>query len=155
MDRIKASVATRTIQIALGGVAVSLISIFLPWLTASAFGIKVSYSMPEAFHANPTWFEGVPIILIVGILLTVGLYLFRFPKLALIGIAAMAFVWVAMFMTADEFGFKLGFGAYLYAIALIVCIVMSFLTKKMPSNGPGPNMPGNWNGPGGWAGPQQ
>lgn len=147
MDRIKAAVTTRTIQIALGGLAVCFISIFFPWLTDSFLGEKRSLSMVKAFQANPTWFEGVPILLAVGLLWMLVFYLFRFPKIALIGILALAVVWLAMFVTADEYRFKLGFGAYVYIIALIVCVVMSFLTKKTPNNDAGPNMPGNWAGP--------
>lgn len=147
MERIKASVSIRTIQIALGGLAVCIISIFLPWLSASVFGINVSYSMVEAFRVEPEWFEGVPALLAVGLLWMLVLYLLGHPKIALIGVVPLAIVWLGMFVTADESGFSLSIGAFVYLLGLIVCIVMSFMTKKIPGNGAGPNMPGNWNGP--------
>ena len=144
MERVKVSVLIRTIQIALGCVAVCFISIFLPWLTASVWGVKVNLSMVEAFKENPTWFEGMPLLLAVGLLWMLILYLLGRPKLALIGVVPLAIVWLGMFVTADEYGFDLGIGAFIYLIALIACIVMSFMTKKIPSNGAGSG-PQQWN----------
>lgn len=147
MEKIKASVSIRTVQIALGGLAVCIISIFLPWLSASAWGISVNLSMVDAFQDSPEWFEGMPALLAVGLLWMLVLYLLGHPKIALIGVVPLAIVWLGMFVTADEYGFSLGTGAFIYLIGLIVCVVMSFMTKKIPGNGAGPNMPGNWNGP--------
>ena len=140
MERIKKAVTTRTIQIALGALVVCVITMFLPWLAQG----RRTMSLAELLEEGDERLDMVPVMLTVGFLWMVIFYLLRFPKIALAGILPLAFIWMAVYMAADQLsGVNLGLGAYLYMLMLIVCIVASFLTRIKPKN-PAGNPPGNY-----------
>lgn len=130
MEKIKMSFGRLTVKIALAAVIICFISQFLPWLTEK----KQSMSLVEAFAEKPTYFAGMPIMLIVGLLWVAVWFLLNHPKLTLVGIVPLVLVALVLLMTASDFGLNLGIGFFLYVIALIVCVVMAFMTKKQRNN---------------------
>lgn len=127
LETVKASFSRMTVKISLGAMVLCFISRYLPWLTDRSH----SQSMVEAFAEKPSYFVGMPIMVIGGILLVAALFLLDRPKLTLIGDAVLTVVWLVFLMTASDYGLDLGIGAFLYLIAVIACVVMAFLTRRM------------------------
>lgn len=130
LEKIKVSFGRLTVKIALGAVVVAFISSFLPWLTE---GTK-SQSLMQAFAEKPDYFVGFPLMLIGGLLWIAVWFLLNHPKLTLVGVFSLLLVWLVMLMVASDYGLNLGMGFFLYIIAVVICVVMAFMTKKIKKN---------------------
>lgn len=130
LEKIKTSFGRLTVKIALGAIIIAFISQYLPWLTE---GTR-SQSLAEAFAEKPDYFVGFPVMLIGGLLWMAVWFLLNHPKLTLVGVIPLLLVWLVMLMVASDYGLNLGMGFFIYIIALVLCVVMSFMTKKIKKN---------------------
>lgn len=130
LNKIKMSFGRLTVKIALGAVVLTFISQYLPWLTDRTH----SQSLAEAFVEKSSYFAGMPVVLIIGLLWVAVWFLLNHPKLTLVGILPLIFIWLSLLATASNYGINLGIGSFLYIIMVIVCVVMAFLTKKQRNN---------------------
>lgn len=134
LERIKMSFSRLTVKIALGAVVAAFISKYLPWLTDKTH----SQSLAQAIAAKPDYFTGVPTLLMVGLLWVAVWFLLNHPKLTLLGDAPLLLVWLGMLMTASDYSLDLGIGAFLFILAVAVCVVMAFMTKKLKKDAGAP-----------------
>lgn len=131
-EKIKMSFKCVTVKIALAAVVLGALCPFMPWLTEGRY----SMSMTQAFAEKPGYFTGMPAMLIGGLLWIAVFFLLNHPKLSLVGNAPLLIIWLVFLMTASDFGLNLGVGSYLFLIAVIVCIVTAFMTKKVKNGNP-------------------
>ncbi len=130
LNKIKMSFRRLTVKISLGAVVLAFISQYLPWFTDRTH----SQSLSEAFVEKPRYFAGMPVVLIVSLLWIAVCFLLNHPKLTLVGILPLLYIWLSLIATASNYSLSLGIGFFLYTIMLIVCIVMAFLTKKQKND---------------------
>lgn len=126
MECIKVSVAKKTVLIALAAAVVCFITRWLPWFTYGSY----SMSMAGAIAEKPSYFAGVTLMHTVGVLWLLVFFLTNHPKLSIIGVLPLIFLWMSMLFTASDYDMGVGFGAYVYILTVVVCIAMAFATKK-------------------------
>lgn len=127
LEKMKLSFGRLTVKIALGAAAIAFISQYLPWLTDG----RLSQSLASVFAEDPEYYVGLPTLLAGGLLWVALCFLLNHPKLALVGILSQIFIVLAMVMTASKYDLHMGFGFFIYSIAVVTCIVMVFLTRKI------------------------
>lgn len=132
LEKAKRSFGYVTIKAALGAVALAFISPFFPWFTQDVPFLKETMKMSlwEAFMEKPTYFDGIPQILIAGCLWVAVFFLLYRPKLTLVGSVPLLGLGLILLTIASDYDLDLGIGFFLYIIAVIVCIAMAFMTKK-------------------------
>lgn len=127
LNKMKLSFERLTVKIALGAAVIAFISQYLPWLTDG----RLSQSLASVFAEDPEYYVGLPILLVGGLLWIVLCFLLNHPKLALVGTLPQIFTVLVMSMTASEHDLHMGVGFFVYSIAVVICIVMVFLTRKI------------------------
>lgn len=127
LEKIKVSFGRLTVKIAVGAAIAALLSQYLTWLTDG----RHTQSLAQAFAEKPDYFVGFPFILFGGTLWVAVCFLLNHPKLSLVGLVPLQLIWLAMLMTASDYGLSLGAGFFLFIAAMIVCVVMVFKTKKI------------------------
>lgn len=130
-NKIQTSWNRRTVKIALGAVALAFISQFLPWMTTPGLLEEETASLIGIYTADTSFFAGVPMVLLVSLLWIALWFLCNHPKLTLIGVIPLLFVWFGFLLIGGKYGAKLHIGFYIYFIAVVVCAVMAFATKKI------------------------
>lgn len=127
---IQASLKRVTVKIALGAVALTFISQFFPWLTAR--GQRMS--LMAIYTQDASFFTGVPAIILCSLLWIAVLFLLNHPKLTLLGVFPLLFVWFGFLLIGGKYEAPLGIGFFIYLIAVLTCIVMAFATKKIKAD---------------------
>ena len=127
LEKVKVSFGRLTVKIGLCAAILCFISQYMTWLTED----ERSTSLAGLIAEEPDFFEGLPAMLIGGVLWIAVCFLLNHPKLTLIGVLPLLVILLAMLTTASGFGYGLGMGVFLYIIALVVCVVMAFATKKI------------------------
>lgn len=127
LEKVKMSIKRPTVIIALVAVILGYVSQYLPWLTDRTH----SQTLAQAIAEKPDYFIGFPAILLIGFLWVAVWFLLNHPKLTLVGILPLQFIWLVMLMIASDYGISLGLGFWVYVIMQIVCVVMVFATKKI------------------------
>lgn len=126
MEKMKVCWKMATVKISVAAVILAAVSLFLPWFTF----MGLSQSMMDAISADPEFFTGFLPVLIIAMLWVVVFFLLNHPKLTLVGDAALLFVGVGTMILGMDRGLNPGLGAGLFVVAVLVCIVCAFLTKK-------------------------
>ena len=111
---------------------IALISLFLPFLTASALGFSQSVNFFELMsEADADIMNVIAVICILWIALT---HLLRHPKISLIGaiglVASLILVCV-LYSDINDFGIvSFGFGFWLFFAATVACIAAPFIKLR-------------------------
>lgn len=126
IEKVKMMWKVLTVKIGAAAVAVSFISLFLPWFTYK----DMSQSVMQAIHADPDYFTGLLPAMVIAMLWIVFFFLTNHSKLTLLGDAVLLFVYAGMAIEGFDRGLSAGVGSYLYLLAVLVCIICAFLTKK-------------------------
>ncbi|MDO4327353.1 MAG: hypothetical protein Q4E24_15230 [bacterium] len=130
MKTIQISLKRLTVRIALGAVILAFISQFLPWMKTG----NQSQSLIGIYTADTSFFAGVPMVLLLSLLWIAGWFLLNHPKLTLIGIVPLLFVWFGFLLIGGKYQASLGIGFFVYLIAVLTCAAMAFATKKIKTN---------------------
>lgn len=126
IEKVKMMWKLLTVKIGVVAVAVSFISLFLPWLTYR----DISQSLMQALHADPDYFAGLLPAVVIAMFWIVFFFLTNHSKLTLLGDLVLLFVYGGMAIEGFDRGLSAGVGSYLYLLAVLVCIICAFLTRK-------------------------
>ena len=124
---IKKSAHRVTVIFALAAVALSFVSLYLPWFTLD----NMSQSVMQAVREDPDFFVGLLPAIVIALSWIAVFFVTNHPKLSLLGVLALLFLGVALIIAGVDRGLGIGFGGYLYMLLNLVFIGCSFATKKM------------------------
>lgn len=127
MEKMKQSWSVVTVKIAVIAVVIALVSIFLPWFSRD----NMSQTLKQAVDADPEFYVGILPAIVVGAIWIVLCFLLNHPKLTLVGTVVMAFCGLAVVVLAMGWNLSLGLGTWFYLLAVVVCVVCAFATKKI------------------------
>lgn len=130
LKTIQVSLKRLTVRIALGAVVLIFISQFLPWITARG----QSMSMMAIYTQDTSFFAGVPAMTLLSLLWIALWFMLNHPKLTLIGVLPLLFVWFGFLLIGGKYQASLGIGFFVYLISVLACAVMAFATKKIKTN---------------------
>lgn len=127
LKMIQVSLKRLTVRIALAAVVLIFISQFLPWITARG----QSMSMMAIYTQDTSFFAGVPVVTLLSLLWIALWFMLNHPKLTLIGVLPLLFVWFGFLLVGGKYEADMGIGFFIYLIAVLICVIMAFATKKI------------------------
>lgn len=119
-EKIKASLANKTVIGALAAAVICLITRWLPWFTYGGESLTLVESI-NAFGC---------IMHLVGIIWFAVFMLLGRPKLSLVGVVLLLVLLLLALAVKSSLGLGFGLGAYLYILTVVVCAVTAFAAKK-------------------------
>lgn len=127
LKTIQVSLKSLTVRIALAAAVLIFISQFLPWISSRG----QSMSMIEIYTQDASFFAGVPAVTLLSILWIALWFMLNHPKLTLIGVLPLLLVWFGFLLIGGKYEADMGIGFFIYPIALLICVIMAFTTKKI------------------------